>query len=62
MFIIELEKGVWRADWSGDPGRTLVKESAKKYTTESGAKIALGICRKYPWRDGFPNAKILEIK
>jgi len=59
MFIIELEKGVWRATWSGDPGRTLVKENAKKYTTERGAKMALRICQKYPWRNGYPNAKIL---
>jgi len=51
MYIVEIDDGVWLAPWSGDPGRTLVKESARQYKTLHGAKIALGMAvRKYPWR------------
>ena len=46
-YIVELETGVWLADWPGDPGRTLVKESAKRYATNHGAAIALGLARKF---------------
>jgi len=44
-YIVELEQGVWLAPWQGDPGRTLVYESAKRYSTKHGASIALGIVR-----------------
>lgn len=47
MFIVELEKGVWLADWSGDPGRTLLKKNARQYATRRGASIALGMARKF---------------
>ncbi len=45
-FIVELQQGVWLAPWQGDPGRTLVKHSARVYQTEHGARVALGIARK----------------
>jgi hypothetical protein len=32
-FIVELETGVWLAPWDGDPGRTTVKENAKRFDT-----------------------------
>jgi len=57
-YIVELQKGCWLADWSGDPGRTHVKESARRYKTFSGATIALGMARRY--RD-FKKAKITKI-
>lgn len=56
-YIIELESGVWLAGWSGDPGRTLVKESAKMYTRD-GAAIALGKARKFR---PFKNAVITAV-
>jgi len=30
-YIVELETGVWLAPWDGDPGRTTVKENAKRF-------------------------------
>jgi len=56
-YIVELEPGVWLASWSGDPGRTLVKESAKQYRTISLATYALARARKH--RD-FADAAIKE--
>jgi len=58
MFIIELEKGVWKASVQGDPGRTLVKENATKFETRHGAKVALGKARNY--RE-FRYAKVEEV-
>lgn len=60
-FIVELEKGVWIADCTGDPGRTLVKENAKKFTGEILANAALDKARQFPGRH-FLNANILPIK
>ena len=40
-YIVELEKGVWKADIQGDPGRTIVKRNAKKFKTKIGAEISL---------------------
>ena len=57
-YIVELENGVWLADWPGDPGRTLVRENAKQYTTEHGAAIALGMARKFR---PFKNAIITAV-
>lgn len=38
MFIIKFENdNCWIAPWEGDPGRTLDKESAKKFKTEDKA-------------------------
>jgi hypothetical protein len=28
---VELEKGVWLADWEGDPGRTVVEANAQEF-------------------------------
>ena len=33
MYIVKIEKGVWLADWFGDPGRTLVLNNAKIFST-----------------------------
>lgn len=27
-YLVELEPGVWLAPWSGDPGRTLIRDAA----------------------------------
>ena len=58
MYIVELDKNVWLAAWSGDPGRTLCLENVKTYKTLRGAKIALGMARKYR---PFKNAECIRI-
>lgn len=57
MFIVRLEKGVFLASWKGDPGRTLVKSSAKKFPTHRKAGYALIGARQYR---PFENARILK--
>ena len=47
MYIVELHEGCWLAPWTGDPGRTLVLKTAKLYLTKRGAKIALGLARRF---------------
>jgi hypothetical protein len=61
MFIVEIEKGVWLAPWDGDPGRTLVKDSAKEFKTERAADGALSAARKIQHRNGFPYARVEAI-
>lgn len=59
MFIVKLDHGVYIAPWSGDPGRTLVVDNAKVFTTQTKAALALSAARRYR---PFPSAEILEIK
>jgi len=41
----------WLADWGGDPGRTLVENSAKLWSTKRAAERAAKVAKKlYPWR------------
>tara|TARA_R110000868_G_scaffold129642_2_gene338720 strand:+ start:1571 stop:1759 length:189 start_codon:yes stop_codon:yes gene_type:complete len=46
-FIVQLEAGVWLAPWSGDPGRTLVEASAKRFDSFGAANTALGKARRF---------------
>jgi len=46
------------ASWRGDPGRTCIEHSAKRYPTVSSATFGLAHARKY--RD-FKDAMILEV-
>lgn len=58
-FIVEIETGVWLAPWEGDPGRTLVRSSAKRFVTRQSARRALAnACMYHP----FKAAKIEEIE
>jgi hypothetical protein len=42
----------WLAPWSGDPGRTTVEASAKRFATAHAARCALGKARRFsPFRD-----------
>lgn len=61
MWIVKIEKGTWLAPWDGDPGRTLVESSAKKFKTELTAQKALGRARALPHRNSFPYAKIESL-
>jgi hypothetical protein len=58
-WIIELEPGVWIAPWSGDPGRTLVQGSAKRFQTHDDAKKALAKARAASSKK-FAGAKITK--
>lgn len=62
MYIVEFEEGCWAAPWSGDPGRTLVKDNAKRFKTLSAAIKCLDKARAIPFRNGFRNAKIIYLK
>lgn len=55
-FVVELAPTIYIAEWSGDPGRTLVRKSARRYDTLRGARIALARARRYR---AFPDARIL---
>lgn len=57
-FVVEISKDCWLAAVDGDPGRTLVREHARRYRTRHGARTALGMARR--WRP-LPNAKIYEV-
>lgn len=51
MWIVEIEEGVWLAPWEGDPGRTLNRDSARKYASERKALGALlRVLRSNPHR------------
>jgi hypothetical protein len=53
-YIVELEPGMqYLAPWSGDPGRTCVRATAKRYPTAKGARAAIAQARR--WRK-FPDA------
>ena len=56
-WIIELEPGVWIAQWNGDPGRTLVLSNAKRFRSFESAALALSKARRYRT---FPDAKIID--
>lgn len=58
-WIVELEEGVWLADWEGDPGRTTVKESAKVFSLLTVAYSELGVAKEFR---RFPNAKVEAVK
>jgi len=47
MYIVELEEGVFIADFEGDPGRTKVIHNAKKYGSRKKAEKALSEARFY---------------
>ena len=40
------DSGWWIADINGDPGRTLIVENAKKYTSRKGSSIARAYYKK----------------
>jgi hypothetical protein len=58
MYIIELESGVWLADWTGDPGRTLKKEYAREFKSKEDANYYLTQARMFR---PFDDAKVIPI-
>jgi len=57
-YIAELEKGVWIAPWSGDPGRTLKKENAKIFNLKSTSWRAIELAQKIR---PFKKAKVIKV-
>ena len=57
-YIVELEPGVWLARGQGDPCRTVVKESARRYGRWQDARVGLRWAEKYR---PFKNAQIIEV-
>lgn len=47
QFIVRISERCWLAEWTGDPGRTLVRESAKRFNSVAAARKALAMARKY---------------
>lgn len=59
-YVVQLEEGVWLADVSGDPGRTLVLGFARRWMTESGAQRVLDrVRRSYPRK--FRGAAVVRV-
>lgn len=57
-WIVELEPGVWLAEWSGDPGRTTQREYAKEYSSEAAAINARARARRLR---KLPNARLVCV-
>lgn len=57
-YIVQLEKGIWVAEWEGDPGRTHNKKSAAEFISKSDAEFALRKAREY--RD-YKDATVIEV-
>ena len=47
MYIVELEKGLWLSNATGEPTTTKAKENAKKYKQKNWAKCELKEARKF---------------
>ena len=58
MFVVELEENVWIAPWHGDPGRTVLLTNAQTFNTKHGARVSLGMARRYR---KFKNAKVVSF-
>lgn len=57
-WIVVLEDGVYLAPWGGDPGRTLNRKLALKYSAKQDAELALSLARQYR---PFKNARIERV-
>lgn len=58
-YIIELEPGVYKAPWVGDPGRTTRRGLALRYASKQGAQAGLGLARRHR---PFARAIIHEVR
>ena len=62
-YIVELAgKEWWLSTWNGDPGRTLVRENAKRFKTKTEATRALErVIKKWPKRLDYTTARIVAV-
>ena len=60
-YIVQLYRDAtqWLAPWAGDPGRTCVKNKAKRYHSISSATYALAYARRF---NDFENAVITPVE
>ena len=60
-YIVELYGGTqFLAPWRGDPGRTCVRDSAKRYKSERAANCALAWNKRmFPNRD-YSEARVVQ--
>lgn len=56
-YVVRVED-YWLAPWSGDPGRTLVKESATRYCNEHAARCAISYHTRVNKHRNMSNAVI----
>jgi hypothetical protein len=59
MFIIKIDDGCYKANYSGVGQTTPFIDRARRYKTRAGAKIGLAIMRKYK---PFPDATIVPVE
>lgn len=58
-YVVEIQPGCWLAPWGGDPGRTLVLNSARVFPSKRAARMALKrarVCR------ACTEARIVEVR
>lgn len=60
FYIIEFQKGVWLDGSQGDPGRTLVKESARMHPTYNDAVQTLAYHSRINKHRNWNNTKITK--
>jgi len=61
-YIVQLDFELWLAPWHGDPGRTMVIENAKWFTSRRQAEKALEDARKYwPFPDAFVDVQRVTV-
>jgi len=54
MYIVEIQENCWLVEWRGKPGRSFVKENAKRFKTINSAEKALNKAREYrPLKDAI---------
>lgn len=52
--MVDVEPAMYIAEWDGDPGRTFVLETARRFRTRRGARIVAGrLARLWPRRGRF---------
>ncbi len=60
-WVVKIQPGCWLAPWRGDPGRTLVEGSAKRFKSAHAGECALRAARRFrPLEGAFvyqPNDK-----
>ena len=61
-WVVELYEGLqWLAPWGGDPGRTCIWASAKRYKSEHAAKCALAYAKRMNPHRNFADARVVAV-
>lgn len=62
MYIVKLWDKCWIAPWSGDPGRTVVEENAKRYESEKSAIGAARQVLRYKKSRAYMKPTVIKIE